>query len=417
MSTFAYISELLESSGAKMYAPMEFVREFHRQILDYPFTHRRGVPIEMELMRKVTLHTPSGREDVTFQQLYDEYKELWLERYRPELYRRQQRKQLRLTIPAEVIDLEQDSFVKGTGFKSMKKNRILLRNAFPDEAVVVPPPTHITNSFPTMHNKRYHLHHIGAPGSYQIDIMFTGNIAYLVVIGVNTRFAAVEPLNIKLMTGSEAEFTSAKTNAKAYIDALSKITTQLHIRHLRGDNEGAFRSNAAMKYYKLHGIVFEGVISKGTSHTSLAIVDRFIRTIRDSAFLIERHAVTRSTTIIPPLMSRIVNNYNNVPHETLSSLCGFDVTPMDVVSDPELEAYVIKKTMIRNHEVANSDGYELSIGSIVKVYLPKDGLTKRRWIVRDELFVVVGRVGLRYRIRGLRSGVEIVVSRSEITIA
>lgn len=55
----------------------------------------------------------------------------------------------------------------------------------------------VPDSFPLKFNKKkYSLHHVGFPGTWQIDIMFGQNngkqIAFLVAIEVNTRYLFME---------------------------------------------------------------------------------------------------------------------------------------------------------------------------------------------------------------------------------
>ena len=87
-------------------------------------------------------------------------------------------------------------------------------------------------------------------------------------------------------------------------------------------------------------------------------------------------------------MIEIVNQYNNAPHNGLSQYAGFDVTPMMVQHDKQLEEYIVRKICQSNYEIVNSPGYRLRVGNRVKVYNEKDSMSKRREIIQPGEFVV-----------------------------
>jgi hypothetical protein len=57
------------------------------------------------------------------------------------------------------------------------------------------------------------------------------------------------------------------------------------------------------------------------NHTSLSIIDRVIRTIRDLAYNMKVGQIT------PPIMDKIITLYTNAPHIGLTNIVKFDVTP------------------------------------------------------------------------------------------
>lgn len=296
-------------------------------------------------------------------------------------------------------------FIHKTGFKSPKKINALVQAKYPnvinkyqvrDEAVFP------VNSFPLKYNKKhYQLHVASAPDTYIIDFLFVGKIVYLVAINVNTRKAYVEPTNLIVNNEDEFKIKIRKIDAKSsisFINAFKKMISEgMKPKHLRGDGEKAFASNQAIQYYTQIGAEFSSVprleigskapfenTSSKTepNHGSLAIIDRFIRTIRDMAYNIQIEQIQ------PKIMEMLVENYNNAPHTFLTKIIGYDVSPN--MMNPEMEEYLIRKITQMNYNIVNAPGYKIPDGAHVSVYNEKDIMTKRRSITRPGIFTVKG---------------------------
>ena len=183
------------------------------------------------------------------------------------------------------------------------------------------------------------------------------------------------------------------------------------IRHLTGDGESAFKSSLAMKFYEQNNITFHPVTrmmiegkktktgNQGTDplHSSLGLVDRFIRTIRDMIFNAELQ-------ITPLAIKEMVRQYNNAPHTTLSKYIGFDVSPLMVQQDKNKEEYIVMKINKENIQTRMRNDFNIPVGSNVKVYNEKDVMGKRRVIAREG--EVVGRNGVMYKVK-TNLGIEI----------
>ena len=236
----------------------------------------------------------------------------------------------------------------------------------------------MTNSFPLKSNlKKYGLHKVAPRGTYIVDFMFDDKLVYLVAINVNTRYGMIELTNITNDDGDvlkEKDNTSdvtevlrsegaqtqsvVRTNAKntiSYLRALEKMIREVSltnpIKHLNGDGEGAFSSNLAKAFYQERGITFHPaprmlIVDKKKKkgykteplHGSLALVDRFIRTLRDMTF-------NAGYKLTPLVLKEMVRQYNNAPHSTLSKIIGFDVSPLMVQKDKNKEEYIVMKIM------------------------------------------------------------------------
>ena len=264
-----------------------------------------------------------------------------------------------------------------------------------------PPPSDITNTFPLKLNiKKFSLHKVCPKGTYLIDFMINGKMVYLVCINANTRYAMVKPTN--LTDGNGMYLVANARGINPYLEALERMRREVEntnpIRHLTGDGEGAFNSRMALKYYRNHNIKFHPVPRvhiQGTNktqplHSSLGIIDRFIRTIRDMLFIAGYYTT-------PPAIDEMLRQYNNAPHATLSKYLGFPASPLMVQNDPDKEEYIAWRIQRDNLATQYKDDFDLPIGSKIKVFNEKDILGKRRRIARPG--VVIGRKGVLFVIQ------------------
>ena len=260
------------------------------------------------------------------------------------------------------------------------------------------------NSFDLKANRKYQLHRVAASDTWLIDLMFAKPLAYLIAIEVNTRFVCAEVLNEKVKDKEEFARGDVKKTT-SYLRALQRmINSGLKMKYLIGDGEGAFSSKLAIEYYNDLGIKFypverqkenylpdfmEKLMSRKEKnktspyHTSLALIDRVIRTIRDMAYNM------KLGTITPGVMKEILKQYNNSYHSGLSKYAGFKVSPKMIHDDKELERYIVERIKGENFNIVNSYGFNIKKGTEVKVYNDKKELQKRRSVVRPGRYKVV----------------------------
>ena len=299
------------------------------------------------------------------------------------------------------------------GFKSANKVKAL-KALYPEKTINE---TTTTSFFPLKQNiKRYQLHKVSKRHSYIIDLMFIDKLCYLVAININTRFLIVEVMNRILFDSSINEdenkdklikFSKYNKSAETFINTLNKIIQSgVIIKQLTFDGEGAFLSSLAKRYYRDHNIEYSTAqrlqmgsypdfmkkeqqrVKTDPMHSSLGLIDRVIRTIRDMAYNMN------VGTITPSIMKEIVNQYNNAPHKTLSLYAGVSVSPQMVQNDIKLETFIVKRIVEENYKIMNSDGFKLEKGSQVKLYNEKDSLMKRRSTVQPG----------RHTIKGFKNG-------------
>ena len=248
----------------------------------------------------------------------------------------------------------------------------------------------INHRFSLKSNSRFQLHSVFKPGTYIIDIMFSGHYAYLIAINANTRYLFAELLNDRFEIGKGLKIGKrAIKDVNHYLRAMDSLMSKgMKPVKIFADNEKCFQ--AAKDYYKARGgIEFQGVekIRRGVYpsfmknnskhktqplHSSLGIIDRVIRTLRDMAY------ASQIGDILPEQMDVLVNMYNKAPHRTLSYYAGEDTSPEAVQSNPDLENFIIRRICQDNYNVKSQDDYFLPEGTKVLVYNDYDSFQKRR---------------------------------------
>ena len=274
------------------------------------------------------------------------------------------------------------------------------------------------NKFPLKENrKNYSLHTIAPKDTYMMDLMFDNHneYCYLVLINVNTRKLYVQQTNIEKDEKDDSSKTAPKVKA-----ALEAINRQIHsknktIKYLKGDDEGAFKSHLVQNYYRRYGIKFlparREILTNSTNtkvkQTSLNIIDRVIRTIRDLAYNMNLNIIR------PEDMENIVWQYNNAPHKTLSKYAGQSVSPDEVDSNPELELFIVKRIAEENYKIMTKPNYFINIGEPVKIYNERYPNVKRRSEIEPGNWYVHSYSGPLFKLR-TRDGHEKIKSRYQI---
>ena len=311
------------------------------------------------------------------------------------------------------------------GFKGQRKIQALQKQ-FPNRNVNQEALSQ-SSHFPLKQNiKKYQTHKIAPRHSYIIDLMFDHEFVYLVAININTKYLFVEAVNQQIFP-QEDDIEKAESVKYERLNSIIKSenfinTIKLMIqkgfdgKFLQGDGEGAFKSTKTAEVLKSLGITFQTVprqqktvypnfmrendpkkakLLKKTDplHSSLGIIDRVIRTIRDMAYIMNIGRIT------PEIMYEIVRQYNNAPHKSLSKWVGFEVTPQMVQEDYQLEEFIIRRIAQENDRIASQPGYKIPYGIFVKVYNESDGMLKRRSQVQPFLYKVIGQQGSLYLVQ------------------
>ena len=332
--------------------------------------------MDFEQFSKVIKNWNLGKR--TRKEWFDEYKKLYFNQ------------------PGKTIEIKEEVTNFVNGFKR-KKGMDDITNS------------EVTNHFNLKDNKKYHLHKVSAPDTWIIDLMIVKPLTYLITIEVNTRYCCAEILNEKINDKDEFAKGDVKKTT-TYLRALQRMINKgLSIKYLIGDGEGAFNSKLANEYYKDLGIKFYTVerqyenylpefmkkVDKKSSpyHTSLALIDRVIRTIRDMAYNMKIGVIT------PKVMDEILNQYNNAYHSTLTKYAEFKVTPMMVHNDRELEYFIVNRIKSENYNIVHSNGFLIKARVKVKVFNDKKELEKRRSVIRPGEYSIVKFENGKYSIR------------------
>ena len=130
-------------------------------------------------------------------------------------------------------------------------------------------------------------------------------------------------------------------------------------------------ASAVRRIPRLRHIVYNMSDPNNVQHSSLAIIDRFTRTLRDMLF-------TADISITPQTLAQLIHIYNNTPHTTLTKVMGFEVTPLDMISNPPLQEEYVRRIQAANISKSGALSHAFNIGDEVYVYQPRNPFLKRR---------------------------------------
>ena len=253
------------------------------------------------------------------------------------------------------------------------------------------------------------------PGGFIGDIFFNkSKFACLLLININTRKAYAYGLNnveIKPIGGQNEEYTItySTTNKKTTSNLINVFKQFLNdidhkITSLRFDNESAVKSKQFQIMLRNNGIKFIPVVEG--SHTSLSLIDRLCRTIRDISYNMGIKILTQND------INKVINVYNNMYHSSLSKILGKKITPNEVNDNPELEQQIINYCIDYNKQLkVLHPEIELQVGQICKVYQPFDKFKKRRRLLKKDYYKIVNKTGNIYTVQNVRNNKKIDVPR------
>ena len=264
------------------------------------------------------------------------------------------------------------------------------------------------------------------PGGFIGDIFFNkSKFACLLLININTRKAYAYGLNdVEVYKvnpdskGSQAKpigqneeytITYSTTNKKTTSNLINVFKQFLNdinhkITSLRFDNESAVKSKQFQTMLQNNKIKFIPVVEG--SHTSLSLIDRLCRTIRDISYNMGIKILTQND------INKVLNVYNNMYHSSLSKMLGKKITPNEVNNSPELEQQIINYCIDYNKQLkVLHPEIELQVGQICKVYQPFDKFKKRRRLLKKDYYKIVNKTGNIYTVQNTRNNKKIDVPR------
>ena len=198
-----------------------------------------------------------------------------------------------------------------------------------------------------------------------------------IFVGVNTRYLEAYPLN-------------GKSNRDVQ-QSLTQFINTYHPEKLTSDDEPAFTSRETCKlcsdnHVKLYIITHQ-------NHSSLSVIDRVIRTLRDMN--IPKHHNEQSTDkqfqhFSISKMNRLKAAYN--AHYNSNIKC----SPNDMFNDPSKEIeFITRMQQLKNKQHGIKD-FKLPVGTFVRIRLDKKPLTKHRYNYSFESYKISGKEGANY---------------------
>ena len=223
------------------------------------------------------------------------------------------------------------------------------------------------DTFDMRKQRKLMTHYVAPRYTLVVDYFHAGKFKYLLAINVNTRKAFyTTPKEIQNALTHNYVPDNFQPNDDSIIDSLKKIMLQTPIRNLMGDNQ--FNHAKLHRFYKDNNIEASFVIKndifqeednfetndkRRSNHSTTSLVDRLIRTIR-----LMNYNLGYPNEITPIVMERLINEYNNSPHGTLSKILKKPTTPNEVDANVELENKIVKRLMAENFCVRNQNDYK-----------------------------------------------------------
>ena len=198
---------------------------------------------------------------------------------------------------------------------------------------------------------------------------------WLIFININTRFVVVYPLIHK--------------NEEEIFKVIKRFVSEHKCVSLTSDKESAFISKDVVKFLKEKHISQFIVLDE--NHTSLSIVDSFIRHLRDRNITNEKskyqshHSKYRNFS--ENRMKKLIKIYNNTTHSSTN------LKPIDMENDIKLERKYIAYCLIKK---SKQKDHSIPINNYVRVVLSKDVMKKRRFKVSRECYKITKRDGNNY---------------------
>ena len=261
---------------------------------------------------------------------------------------------------------------KVTGFKSKKKNEYLAIE--PKHRKIIP------GDYKLKDNKKRFICHLFYPdGTYFMDIMFTGDLSYLLFLDFHTRYLYIEPVE-------------NKTPHQVYLalmNIIEKNQLQDKVKVIRGDGEKAFVSHQVEHWLAQRNIHFKSVKRteiypgfKLLNHDKLGVIDRVTRTLRDQAYV-----AGYGDPLPENVLRHLVDVYNRAPHHFLSKYLGHEISLSEM--DEEKKLMVWRKVQQHNFNVTKHHGFYIKPGRKVAIY-NDDHVHKRRQQVRPQEYTILG---------------------------
>ena len=195
------------------------------------------------------------------------------------------------------------------------------------------------------------------PGGYEIDhLQDFGNITYLFIININTRYLYAIPVK-----GKGKDET---------LRAIKMVHEKDGIQSIKGDGDKGFNSLLLQKFYKDNNIKAYFTSSAFTYHNK--IIDSVMRTLRNA---LGPNSNNMWDGTHDDIIQQLVNYYNNTYHRSIG------MTPTEMHNDVSLEWAYIRR-MDRKLEEIRKQQYEKGLynyqeGNVIAVHLDYSKTSKK----------------------------------------
>ena len=237
---------------------------------------------------------------------------------------------------------------------------------------------------------------------YFMDIMDNGKDNqpryYHVFVGVNSRYAVAYPLSSK--SSHDVKLT------------LSKFINDYKPMKLTSDQEKAFTESSVLKLLTDNYVLLQTV--PDSNHSTLGIIDRLIRTLRDMNRPRDKSNKQSHDGayqyINPTKMNKLLHQYNNTYHMAIGC------TPNDMHNNHKLEEEYIKKCFMQKAKQHSIKDFELPSNTYVRYIVSRDPMKKRRYRVTHESFKIAGKQGNHYILEAA-DGTTVIKPRYKLIVA
>ena len=202
---------------------------------------------------------------------------------------------------------------------------------------------------------------------------------WFVFIGTNNRYGVALPLNSK--------------SAEDVRDALNEFINEYKPAKLTSDQEKAFMEKRNIELMKEKKVLLQTVPER--NHSSLSLIDRFIRTLRDMNRVVDGEINKQSIdeefkSFSIEKMNELIDIYNNTYHSAIKC------TPKEMFDNEELEKEYIFNCMDKHEKQKRIEDFELKENEYVRYVIDKDPLKKKRYNVSNESYKIAGKEGNHY---------------------
>ena len=237
-----------------------------------------------------------------------------------------------------------------------------------------------------------HLKIAAKPGEYQADLMFMpkkykringGYDILSLFISISSRRAFAYPLKSKTADDviHSIDLLLADQKNIPEWDRVKNIST----------DAGKEYSKKVNAYLASHNIGLYKIDKTVAKSNATAIVERFVRTVRD---MLDKYMKLNKTNTFTEVINDMITNYNNSEHRMIEE------KPTDMTEKKALEQYEEKKQ--HNREIYHDNYKKFKVGDFVRTIKERKQYQKgAKWVISDKIYVIEKIIDNRFIIRNV----------------